>query len=106
MVKDKQFKEDKETEEPTPNVEFSLYRQKKLKAPTKSKGVMSLEDIENNKYEFGPNVSIEKLDKEKGTSKGIRLGKDRAELYYSKKFKTGGLVRSGKPKIAKKGGDN
>jgi hypothetical protein len=51
---------------------------------------MSLEDIENNKYEFGPNVSIEKLAKKKGTSKGVRLGKDRAELYYSKKFKTGG----------------
>tara|TARA_R110000868_G_scaffold1556_2_gene12564 strand:+ start:705 stop:1022 length:318 start_codon:yes stop_codon:yes gene_type:complete len=103
MAKNKKFKEDRETEEPTPKVEFSLYRQKKLKAPTKPKREMSLEDIEDNKYEFGPNVSIEKLDEEKGTSKGVRLGKDRAEIYYTKKFKTGGLVKQGKPKIAKKG---
>ena len=70
---------------------LSLYRQKKLDA-SEPKKVMSLREIEDDKYEFGPNISFEKFNEEKGTAKGARLGKDRVELYYSKKFSKGGGI--------------
>jgi len=46
---------------------------------------------------------FKKSDEEKRTSKGIRIGKGGVELFFSKEFKKGGLVRAGKPKLAKRG---
>jgi hypothetical protein len=39
----------------------------------------------------------------KKTTKGMRVGKGGVEFFFSKEFKKGGLVKQGKPKIAKKG---
>jgi hypothetical protein len=36
----------------------------------------------------------------------VLIGPERIELRVKKRFSKGGLVRSGKPKIAKKDGDN
>jgi len=79
------------TSDSTTKTRLSLYRQKKIDT-SEPKKVISLRDIENDKYEFGPNISFEKFNEEKGTAKGARLGKDRVELYYSKKFSRGGGI--------------
>jgi hypothetical protein len=103
MAKDKRLKEERTTPEPELETEFSLFREKKLKAPEKTKGVMTKKDLEDSKVKFDPNIMFKKSDEEKKTTKGIRVGKGGVEVFFSKEFKKGGLVKQGKPKIAKKG---
>ena len=103
MAKNKKLKEERTTPEPELETEFSLFREKKLKAPEKPKGVMTKKDLEDSKVKFDPNIMFKKSDEEKRTTKGIRIGKGGAELFFSKEFKKGGLVKAGKPKLAKKG---
>jgi hypothetical protein len=103
MAKDKKLKEERTTPDPELETEFSLFREKKLTAPEKPKGVMTKKDLEDSKVKFDPNIMFKKSDEEKKTTKGMRVGKGGVEFFFSKEFKKGGLVKQGKPKIAKKG---
>jgi hypothetical protein len=102
MAKDKKLKEKRTTLDPELETEFSLFREKKLTAPEKPKGVMTKKDLEDSKVKFDPNIMFKKSDEEKKTTKGMRV-KGGVEFFFSKEFKKGGLVKQGKPKIAKKG---
>jgi hypothetical protein len=97
MAKDKRLKEERTTPDPELETEVSLFREKKLK------GVMTKKDLEDSKVKFAPNIMFKKSDEEKKTTKGMRVGKGGVEFFFSKEFKKGGLVKQGKPKIAKKG---
>jgi len=90
-MSEKNKKKLRPTSDSTAKTRLSLYRQKKLDT-SKPKKSITLKDIENDKYEFEPNISFEKFNEEKGTAKGARLAKDRIELYYSKKFSRGGGI--------------
>jgi hypothetical protein len=76
-------------------------RSKVFKKPKKGDDIKK--EIEDNKMEFDPSFRITKVDPEKRTIKGFKIGKKGAEFYFEKKFKKGGRVCRIKPKLAKRG---
>jgi len=101
----KKLQEGKRKEKPRYKKEIGVVSYKdRSKAFEKSKkGVNLIKELENNKVEFDPHIKFTKVDPEKRTTKGFKIGKKGGEIYFEKKFKKGGRVCKVKPKLAKRG---
>ena len=94
----KKLKEERKTVKPSYTKELGVYsykdRSKEFEKPKEGRNI--IKDFEDDKLEFDPHLKFTKVDPEKGTTKGFKVGKKGAGIYYEKKFKKGGRVKKDK----------
>ena len=94
----KKLQEGKKKEKPKYRKElgFFSYKDRSKVFGKSKKGANLIKELEDNKMEFDPNIKFTKVDPEKGTTKGFKIGQKGGEIYFEKKFKKGGLVKKDK----------
>lgn len=104
MMKTKKLKEGRKTIEPkyTPELGMFSYKDRSKEFEKPKKGTNIIKQLEDDKLKFDPHLKFTKVDPEKRTIKGFKIGKKGGEIYFEKKFKQGGMVCRGQGKARKK----